>query len=252
MRLTLLHRPYTNLLTAWLLFYLPNITLAQSISLLTDEWCPYTCELNSDKPGILVEVANKVFSQDDIDIDYQMVNWARAIKKVRVGKGDALLGAYKSDSPDFIFHTSPILYSQMCFFVQANDPWLYTGLNSLLERQLSVVNGYSYGELFDQYMLQHPKNFILLTGDELLNRASFMLYKKRIDTILEDKYVFHEEQLAGHLKVAGCLAKEGVYIAFSPAHKARSQALVILIDAKLVELKAQGEIEKIIAKYYEP
>jgi len=222
------------------------------VSLLTDEWCPYTCELNSDKPGILVEVANKLFSQDDIDIDYQLVNWARAIKKVRVGKGDALLGAYKSDSPDFIFHQDPILYSQMCFFVQANDPWLYTGLNSLLERQLSVVNGYSYGELFDQYMLQYPKKFILLTGDELLNRASFMLYKKRIDTILEDKYVFHEEQLAGRLKVAGCLAKEGVYIAFTPANKVRSKAFVNLIDAKLVELKAQGEIEKIIAKYYEP
>ena len=91
---------------------------------------------------------------------------------------------------------------------------------------------------------------MLLTGDALVDRVSIMLNKNRIDTILEDKYVFHDTKQTGQLKEAGCLPKEGVYIAFSPANKVRAQAFMKLIDAKLVELKAQGEIKKIINKYY--
>ena len=250
MRLLYLKRGYLSLLLILISLFGSKASLAQSVSLLTDEWCPYTCQLNSDKPGILVEVANKIFPQAGIEVDYQLINWARAIKIVRVGYEDALLGAYKSDSPDFIFHQEPILHSQMCFYVKASDSWSYTGLDSLAKRHISVINGYSYGESFDQYMQQHPKNIMLLTGDALVDRVSIMLNKNRIDTILEDKYVFHDTKQTGQLKEAGCLPKEGVYIAFSPANKVRAQAFVKLIDAKLVELKAQGEIKKIINKYY--
>lgn len=225
-------------------------SLASSpVSLLADEWCPYTCQPESSKPGILVEISDKIFADSNAPLDFQLVNWARAIKVVRAGKADALLGAYISDSPDFIFHTKPIIYSQMCFFINDADNWQYTGLDSLSDRFVSVINGYSYGEAFDDFIIQSPKNIINLAGDELINRELMMLRKKRINTILEDKYVFNDRLKSNHLKSAGCLKKEGVYIAFSPALKVRSAALADRVDKKLAELESQGEIDKIIERY---
>lgn len=222
---------------------------AKAISLLSDEWCHYACENESGKPGLLVEIADRIFIDSDAQLEYQSINWARAIKLVRKGGTDALLGANKSDSPDFIFHKTPILYSQMCFYTQPQDKWQFETVFSLRDRTVSVINGYSYGGLMDQYMAKFPEKVIKLTGHKLIERKLMMLKRERIDTILGEKQVFEPYLASAKLHVAGCLDKKGLYIAFSPAHKARSLALAQQVDSSLAQLNAHGEIEKIIDRY---
>lgn len=222
---------------------------SQEMTFLADEWCPYTCLPNESKPGILVEVGEKIFANTQVAFNFELINWPRAIKNVRTGKSQGLLGAYVGDAPDFIFHTHPILFSQMCFFAKSSDRWQFTGFDSLSKRVISVINGYSYGAEFDQYILKHPKNIIHIAGDKLLERELLMLKTKRIDTILEDSFVFAKKAESFGLELKGCLGKEGVYIAFSPANKVLSRELASWVDQELLKLKAKGEIELILKKY---
>lgn len=240
--------PYQHLYPIAFLFIAQTVT-AQEVTLLADEWCPYTCLPDTDKPGILVEVGEKIFADSPAKFNFQLLNWSRAVKDVRVGKSQGLLGAYISDAPDFIFHSRPILFSQMCFYSKSDEDWEFTGFDSLSKRVISVINGYSYGEEFDRYMLKHPRNIINIAGDKLLERELLMLQKKRINTILEDRFVFGQKAKQFGLESKGCLAKEGVYIAFSPADELRSKVLADWVDKQMAKLRTQGEIELILKKY---
>ena len=68
------------------IFLTPSSVLANQITFLSDTWDPYTCEPESSKPGILVEVVDAIFAGTEYKADVQLVNWARAIKAVRAGK----------------------------------------------------------------------------------------------------------------------------------------------------------------------
>lgn len=221
----------------------------QEVTLLADEWCPYTCLPDKEKPGILVEVGEMIFANSQTEFNFQLINWSRAVNNVRAGKSQGLLGAYIGDAPDFIFHSHPILFSQMCFYTKPNDKWTFTGFESLSKRVISVINGYSYGDKFDQYMVKHPSNIINITGDKLLERELLMLQTKRINTILEDRFVFGQKAKQFGLESKGCLAREGVYMAFSPVNEALSTALAGWVDQELEKLKSNGKIELILKKY---
>jgi polar amino acid transport system substrate-binding protein len=66
---------------------------ADTNTLRTDAWCPYSCDPKSDHPGILAEIVSAAFARAGHDVDYQVTGWARSIKAVREGKANVLLGA---------------------------------------------------------------------------------------------------------------------------------------------------------------
>ena len=129
-----------------LLGAVPFSANADEIKLTTDVWCPYACDSSSDKRGILVEVADRVFAKAGHAVVYKGTNWARAIADVRKGTFDGLIGTY-SDAPDFVFPQESIMVSKMCFSVQEDDPWQFKEYDTLKGRKISVVKDYSYGAL---------------------------------------------------------------------------------------------------------
>ncbi len=235
---------------------------AAEISLRSDAWCPYSCDPASDKPGILVEVARRIFQRAGHTVDYQDLNWARAIEEVREGRHDGLVDTYKSDAPDFVFPEEPIMISRMCFFVKEDDPWEYKDYNSLQDRHVSVVNSYSYGESFDDYIKKNEGkgNRIIQTlcGMDLTPRRITQMATGQIDTILEDCLVF-PYQVAGHkdlpamrtlkgFRNAGCLPGVELFIAFSPG-KASSRGYADLITQGVRDMRASGELDEIVKGY---
>ncbi len=78
---------------------------AQTISIRSDEWCPFICDPKSDKPGIMIEIARKAFPAPDYTLDVQFLEWSKALDETRDGKFTMVAGAYKTDAPDFIFPT---------------------------------------------------------------------------------------------------------------------------------------------------
>ncbi|MBT5830021.1 MAG: transporter substrate-binding domain-containing protein, partial [Candidatus Latescibacteria bacterium] len=221
-----------------------------------------SCDPSSDQPGILIEVAKIILEQAGHTVVYKEMNWARAIKEIKKGTFDGLVGAYKSDAPGFIFPAQPIMISQMSFFISEDDPWKFEAYDDLKGRKISVINEYSYGKKFDAYIQKNSnkgdQTIQELSGADATKRRIKLMALGRIDTILEDWLVFpyeiktHQEmaefQKFKSFKNAGNLLEAGSYIAFSP-NKESSKLYADLLSKGLQDLKASGKFEEIINKY---
>ncbi|GLT16379.1 hypothetical protein GCM10007938_01550 [Vibrio zhanjiangensis] len=235
---------------------------ANEVILAADLWCPYTCDPSAEEKGILVDIVEDILNSAGHTLDYQLMNWARAIKTTRGGKYDGIIGAYVSDAPDFVFHDEPIQMSKMCFFVKKSDPWKYFGPDTLRERKISVVNAYSYGEDFDSYIAknlnQGDHSIVQVSGMEITNTRVEQIKNNDIDTILEDWRVFpynmitykktHDSQWMTEFKNAGCLPGEGLFIALSP-NRDTSKDYTDIINKGLKQSVDSGKLDEIITRY---
>lgn len=216
-----------------------------------DIWCPFTCESNiEDKPGIVTEVVYQALKNAKIEMRYEVVSWARAIKLAEDQKLNGLLGAYLSDLPSFLHPTHPIISSRDCFYTNSSDPWEYREKSSLENRKIGVIKDYGYGEFIDQEKkLKRNKNFFEVTGDKPLVQNLRKIEAGRIDTVLENELVINHVKSLGQgtkLKSAGCLEKKEIYVVFNPKdqnNKKYIQAIDLYIKSN------PQKIATIIQKY---
>jgi polar amino acid transport system substrate-binding protein len=138
----------------------------------------------------MIEVVKRVFEPAGHNIDYQVLNWARAIEESRQGKHTGIIGAIKSDAEDFVFPANELSQSINVYATRSDDSWTFTGVTSLAGRTLGVIRDYSYGEELDAYIkknLTNKKRLQVASGDNALELNFRKLLKKRIDTVLEGK-----------------------------------------------------------------
>lgn len=228
---------------------------ADTITLRADNWCPYNCEPNSDQPGYMVEIAKEVFAKAGHQIDYQLLNWARALEEVRAGKFNGVVGCSKGDAGDFIFTENELGLSLNGFAVRVADSWDYQGLDSLGKRKLGVVRDYSYGDAINAYLEKHKSdpNIETASGDNALEINLRKLSKGRIDTIVDGKavlgYNIKRLSLDKELKLTPS-SEEGdpVYIAFGP-NQPNSAAYSKLLNDGIAEMRKSGRLAEILARY---
>ncbi len=231
-----------------------TLIFADSITIVADEWCPYGCAPDADKPGYGIEIAKKIFERAGHKIDYSIVPWARAVKLAREGKYNAIIGAFVEDAPDFVFPENEFGISQITFFVKKGSSWKYTGVESLKPLKIGIILDYSYGDELDKYFKsENAKSKIdILGGKTPLDSNIKKLVGGRIDVTIEDMNVFnHTAKKLGMLDrvtIAGNAGKENVYIAFSPAIPNSKQYAEILSNG-ISQMRNSGELQTILSKY---
>jgi polar amino acid transport system substrate-binding protein len=233
-----------------------NSCHAETISVRADTWCPYNCTPNSSKPGYMIEIMQQTLGKKGHTIDYQEMNWARAIIATRSGKFNAVVGARKTEVPDFVFPDVALGGDSSCFYVLPKTNWTYSGLTSLDTATVSVVRDYTYddGE-FDQYIKTHQNNtkrIEIISGDDPLTRNISKLASGRITSFIENSTVVQYHQANNKkttpLTKGACLRDVPIYIAFSPVNP-QSKAYAQIVSDGMVELRKSGALKKILAKY---
>lgn len=237
-----------------LAFMLPAAQ-ADTLTIVADEWCPYNCEPGSDKPGFMIEIAQKVLGEAGHSIEYSNMPWSRAIEESRRGKFSAIVGAARDDAPDFIYPSEPLGISGSVFAVKKGASWKYAGIDSLASASVGVIQDYSYSEDFDAYSeanAKDSKKIQIATGESALSTNIRKLEAGRIDALLEDKavleYQLAQENKMGSFDYAGGLEEAEVFIAFSPANPA-SKEYARLLGEGVARLRASGELAEILARY---
>ena len=224
----------------------------KKITLVSDEWCPYICDVNSAKPGLIMELGRETFKKLGYDVTLKTINWARAIINVRKGKYAVLAGAYKSDAPDFVFAETPLAISKNCFFVKKGSHWKYENINSLKTQELGVINDYSYGDNIDKFIKLNPTKIQSVSGNNALRANMKKLLIGRITVLIEDRYVFsYKAKKAGlfdNFKNVGCTAPHNVYISFSP-NKASSKTLAGEFNTEFNKLQKTPFVNEVLKKY---
>jgi polar amino acid transport system substrate-binding protein len=229
----------------------------QTVSLRADNWYPLNGNPADAKPGYVIEILKAVFEKDGGKVDYSIMPWKRAVGEVEKGAVDGVIGALKSDTPEFIFPEEPIGISENACFVKKGSPWTYSSLESLKDHRLGIVNGYSYSDKLDEYIKQNQGNARLIdesSGDNADEQAIRKLQAGRIDTFVEVRMVFWAQVTRLGLKTedfaeAGLVSQaEPLYVSFSPK-RPEARALAARLTAGIREMRASGELAKILAKY---
>ncbi len=241
------------------LFFVAKPSLADTITLKADSWCPYNCEPKSNKPGYMVEVAKEVFSKHGHTVNYEILNWSRAIIQAREGKITGIIGASSGDAREFIFPENALGLMENTYVSLSSNPKDFKDEASLKGSVLGVIRDYAYGSKVDAYIKKHADDGAvnIASGDEALSSLFKKLDKGRIDVLIEGSAVAinkaQELGMADKIKTKlvdanANKAENYMYIAFSPVNPKSKDYAKILSDG-IAELRASGRLAEILNKY---
>ena len=236
--------------------------MADKIVIVGDEWCPYNCE-DHENPGFLIVLAQTIFERNGHSIEYTLVPWKRAKRGIIEGSYDGIVGMAKNEKTEklYVFPELEIAESQFCFYAAKDSQWKYTGIPSLENERLGVIDGYGYdaeGTPIENYLKNNIKTtrVLAVSGEEPLRQIIGMILLDRLSVVIEDyrvmNYTLNQMGYQSRLKKVGCLENvDKVHIAFSVKNPRSDQYAKILSDG-IKELKKTGEYEGIIESCTRP
>ena len=241
---------------------------AKVLVVASDEWCPYICD-DTHLPGFLVEIVTEIAASNGVKIKFALTPLARALDLTQKGKIDILLGLTPQHISDFQLQTSHLSFGGLYndFYVRANDPWRFkniTDLKTALKNNaiLGTINGYEYGDIIGNLLKDNAAHIFSASGNSPLQRQLKMLRLGRLDILLDSRFTV-QYQLS-KLVNKSSLTKtpttvkpsiiyagtEGdftpLFLGFSPL---LSKEQVQLFDDGLLNLRENGRLNKILAKY---
>jgi polar amino acid transport system substrate-binding protein len=228
----------------------------RTIVIAADPWCPHNCEAGSDREGYMVDIAREALGEAGYTVEYVNVSWARALQLTREGQLDAVVGAFTTDAPDFVFPDTPQGRSAIALFTHPDNRWVFDGLASLHNQKLLVINGYSYTNELDRYIEEHqanPKRIWVIAGPSPLDRAIYLLNQHRTDIFAEDIYVMawwerNNNEAIPAPRQAGVVDEIEAFVAFSPAREDARELAELLANGTR-RLLASGRIQQILDQY---
>ncbi len=228
---------------------------AESLSIRSDSWYPINGSPDDAKPGFMIEIAKEILTPKGISLDYQVTPWARALLSVRSGKIDCVVGAYKSDAPDFIFPKIEWGVDRNIFYVKKDTPWRFTGFDSLNGTRIGLIHEYSYSNELDKFTKEEKNKAIFdyTFSKNALEQNITKVMAGRLTATLESHLVMPEKLLElgleGQLNPAGYFGEAiPMYIACSP-NKESSHTYVKWFDEGITRLRNTGKLKEILVKY---
>ena len=227
----------------------------KTISIRADYWFPFNGNSNDKQPGFIIEFAREIFCNAGYLLDYDIIPWSRAVASVRDGKFDGLVGAFKSDVPDFIFPDNEQGISKTIFMVRKDTRWRYDGISSLSNIRLGVIQDYGYGKIIDEYVERNKNDATLIdtiSGRNVVKRNLERLMRGRIDAIIDVEPVLEhtikEQRWADRFIKAGTASEDKVYIAFSP-NNPKSKIFAKILSDGMLQLRVSGRYKTILSQY---
>ena len=241
---------------------------AKVLVVASDEWCPYICD-DTHLPGFLVEIVTEIAASNGVKIKFALTPLARALDLTQKGKIDILLGLTPQHISDFQLQTSHLSFGGLYndFYVRANDPWRFkniTDLKTALKNNaiLGTINGYEYGDIIGNLLKDNTAHIFSASGNSPLQRQLKMLRLGRLDILLDSRFTV-QYQLSklvnkSSLTKTPTTAKPSIiyagtegdftplFLGFSPL---LSKEQVQLFDDGLLNLRENGRLNKILAKY---
>ena len=138
------------LITCVFFIALPTSLMARNISMLAVEWTPH---FGSSLPedGLTSAIVRTAFKTGGHSSEIKFVPWTQALKEVRAGNSDVIMGAYLNNK-----HETDFYYSEAIYFLDTGliaRPGLnknsYSSLDDLSPYSIGVSRGWAYSEEFD-------------------------------------------------------------------------------------------------------
>jgi polar amino acid transport system substrate-binding protein len=229
---------------------------AAEVTLRADAWCPYNCEPGS-RPGYLVEIAKAALEPSGNTVTYSMMPWTDVLAAVQDGKVSAALGAVKTEAPELVYPKSSLGLSRATLVVRRGKD-----LPGLSEKNLAPLKNVRFGSITDYFYSdavnafidanKASPNMVRVTGDNVTEDLVNMLIEGKIDAMVEDSnvvdYLLESKGYRNLFTYVALGEPSDVSIGFSPKDP-NSKVYVDLIDAKLAEMRKNGQLNQLLGRY---
>ncbi len=222
-----------------------------------DPWEPYQYEIADGQVfGLDVDLLTAVVKNADCDIAFRKGTWRELLQQLRDGEIDLLGGATRTtDRERFAYFTETYRDEQFSLYVAA-DRMANLGekpFEQLMEEGLrfGVVEDYLYGEPISSFQddEQYQDRFDYASMAEV---NIFRLLEGEVDGVIEDRYV--GASIIRHKNLRDSIALHPMRLNSNPvsimvSRASVDEALFSRINQSVMELQANGAIEKVLAQY---
>lgn len=242
--------------TILLFLFLIGSAHAYTITVVTQEKCPYVCSSDEKNKGFLIDIVTHLFNRAGYDVEYTTSSsHEQAVEDVRVHKFDAIIGTTPPETPGFIFPKLPLAYSYDVMIVPKYSKWKYTSQSSLDDLLLGLEEGREYNDTINKHIEKNKDDSSkvqLISGKNILKHNLRKLRFEKVSATVSDRvmlrYFYFKKKKPFAFKVAHTYQTETIYIAFSPQNYKSKQYAEILYKWQQ-KLKGTQEIKEILQKY---
>lgn len=203
--------------------------------------------------GTYVEIIREICKRLNIEPEFQFYPWARAVAQVKSGKADAIFPPLKnSERAEFLyFPQEPMSITRNVIFAPKKRHVPAKSMEELKGLIVGVNDQYSYGEKFDAYKTQLQLDSSLNEKELIQKLAHASL--RRIDVAAASEEAFRfmitREKLQDDFEELFTISESTSYVAFSKAKGTEAKELSESFSRTFRQLKQEGIVQKILAKY---
>jgi len=233
-----------------LLFVISQNAWSQKVRLVTTDWAPYySSTLKSG--GVVSELVHSAFVRGGLESSISWYSWITAMKMVKEGASDAVMGAYYSDErAKNYFYSDPIFSVDVGFIaLESLSIDKYKDLHSLEPYTIGAMRGWVYTHEFDT--ADYLKKEIVV--NQIF--AVRMLFAEQVDIVAASILVFkHEANFLPSSKdqkivvLNPLLDSKPLYLMFSKSIP-NSLELVEAFNAGMTSIRADGTFKRILDKH---
>lgn len=220
-----------------------------------EPWAPFTMKVDGEWAGIDVDIVRAGMDKLGCEVEVHEVPWKRHLHTMENG-GDIHIASSASKTPERATYgtfTQPYRPSQSVLILPAASDTSYKSLQEFLEagKSIGIMASYEYGGAVNTTLEQYPDQVQAVSKLELNLKK---LVRGRIDGMVGDSFVVASKGkqmgLRDKIQITDTLlSDEQVFMMF--ATKTVSKDFVQAFDNTLTEMKENGELATIFAKYTE-
>lgn len=224
-------------------------TNEKSITMAGSLWTPFI-DQNHPELGVATDLVASIFKRAGYETTPILEPWSRTLEGAAIGVYDMIISAWQTPQREKYFAFSdPYLFNEIKFIRRKGNPFSYTGLNSLAGKTVGIVDGFAYGDEFNNSQV-----FNRVTRSDVLQNLK-LLNQGGIDLTLGDQWVLRY-QLANYIPNAikstqiidTPLSRRGLHVAISRANPNHEQ-IRLDFNSALKAMKVDGSYDKIIEKH---
>lgn len=214
-------------------------------------WQPVSFRDSSGRlTGIAADVANKVFSQLNINIEFGTeLPWKRQLRSLESGSLDMMMGAYYNDQrAQKYLYSRPFYQEKISIFIRNYRYSEFENLLSLKGKKGLIPLGGTFGSKFDDFADKHLSVSKFVDSE----RAYMQIHSGRADYLVAAKYdgLFRAKNYgyASELVPAAFDAEE-LPVHFLISKKSPCSGLLTEINENIEALNASDFVTKLSEKY---
>ena len=226
-----------------------SISHAQTISLTTTNWAPYYGD-NLNAGGFISVIVDESFKASGYQSELEFTQWKEAMRQVKVGEKDVLVGAFYSEERDRDYHVSIPIYSVFTGVIKHKtlDLDLYSSYEMLDQYKIGKIEGAVVGQSFDSYSFTQLQPYAgTEAGITALQKGDINLFADNLTVVKSaaSKLGFEPSHFA---MVQPPIEKNDLYVMISK-EIANSEKIRDDFNAGFIKIQSNGTYDKVLKQF---